>query len=85
MLVNLSKNPWDQKVKILCQRGFYGETIARETGLTISQVRYRITKFNLRPSDFRRGYSRDAQDILNRINSALGTCRELKKKINLVR
>lgn len=85
MQVNLSINAWDQKVKILCHRGFYAGTIARQTGLTISQVRYRIDKFNLRPNDFRRGYSREAQDILNRINQALGTCRELKKKINLVK
>jgi hypothetical protein len=80
--IKVSKaNDWDKKVIALTEKGFYSEAIARNTGLSVYQVRYRQAQFKLRPNDFRRGYSTYALSILKRIDKSLGTATWLQRQI----
>ncbi len=62
----------DAKVKKLKQKQFTHDTIARHTGLTVSQVNYRVKKGNLSiPMDYRRGTSPAARGLIKDLDEQL--------------
>lgn len=73
------RNPWDRSVIALSQKFFTIKTIAKETGLTISQVNYRRRLANLRIQDRRNGLTPETALILENIRRQLKSIEKLKE------
>jgi hypothetical protein len=53
-----------ESVSYMAERGFHAETIARSTGLTKSQVSYRVAALGLRLRSYRDGTSTAAKELI---------------------
>lgn len=58
----------DVKVRNLALGGLTGETIAKETGYTIHQVRYRLKILGISAMDYRRGQNFVARALIKAVN-----------------
>lgn len=63
----------DVEVAVRGQLGQYTRAIARETGLTESQVQYRLTKATVKRSEYRDGTSWAAQLAMKQVKGTLAT------------
>jgi predicted transcriptional regulator len=75
-------NAWDKKVQELADKGFFVSTIASLTGLTASQVSYRLHKFGMSTLDYRRGSSPAATKLISHIDQMLGDVKQLRSEID---
>lgn len=71
MNINFKSNGWDAMVVALGNRGMTAKAIARETGLSESQVRTRLSKQGLHLWDVRNGITPQARHQLAEVRRAL--------------
>lgn len=62
----------DLRCAILAGLGFSTQFIMEETGLTASQISYRLKKGQLKRADYRNGESAIAQRVMERVIPASG-------------
>lgn len=62
--VNVIQDPLDFRVVLLGSLGFTTDYIASDTGLTKSQVTYRLGKGEIKRADYRRGESAIARSLV---------------------
>jgi hypothetical protein len=72
---------WNRKVRALGHKGLGAATIADATGLTVSQVRTRLSYAGIRLNSYRRGDSPESRRLMRQVDRALGTARELREMI----
>lgn len=67
--VNFANNPDDLECAIMGEAGWHTRAIARETGLTESQVTYRLARASVKRANYRNGESEMAHFMLAQIRN----------------
>lgn len=76
--VNFTTNFWDIQIKEYTLAGFTAPMIAAVTGLTVSRIRYRLKILKLSAMDYRRGTSKEAKAVQERIDKQIRFRRDIK-------
>jgi hypothetical protein len=79
--VDFQANPWDKQLKAMQRAGFTIETAAKHTGLSKGQATYRWGETGFSYMKFRRGETPEAQQLMHRIERALGIVKEMRRDV----
>lgn len=77
--VDFRANLWDAQVQRMTEHGFSAKLIQEHTGLTMSQVSYRMVKTG-GVRQFRDGRSDKAKQVIHQLDRLLHQCKSLQRR-----